>query len=660
MSLRTIMGRYLAAPPGSSELAQSQARSFTRQVPIMYVVILINTLILSATHLQDAPALLTLYIPLALTAFCMARLVMWRSKRERTFTDGEARSLLRSMVYVAVFLGLGFSAWAISLYPYGDGFQQAQIAFFIAITTIGCMFCLIHLRPAAVMTAVCVLVPFTGYFLLTGNGVLIAMAINLSLVVVALMSILFRYNSDFAELVASRAEMAERQAETQRLSDENQRLANLDALTDLPNRRSFNRQLNAMLARARSEGRDIAVARLDVDSFKAVNEIFGHATGDRVLAEIAERILGMRSATTFVARIGGDQFGLIIEGPFGGQRLPLCGERMCAAMREPFEFPGTNLHASVSMGFALSRQDDTPEALYDRADYASSVAKRDHRGAAVVFDERHANEISKVRSMEHALHTADLDAEIYILFQPQFDIAFNRTSGYEVLARWRSPTLGEVSPGEFIPMAERSGMISKITQTVLKKALAVIDELPVPMRLSVNLSAHDIGSTTAIEGIAALVGEAGTPCRIDFEITETSIMRDLQQASAALVSLLALGSRIALDDFGTGHSSLTYIQNLPLDRIKVDRSFVAEVTSNPTSRAIIKTTVDLCRNLGITCVFEGIETEEQLEALLGLGGTVMQGYLFGRPMSKELMLEHCNAERLGANATPRHSLHAAS
>ena len=626
----------------------------------MYVTILVNASVLSASYFNDAPPLLTLYLPMALAAFCLARLVMWWSKRNRIFTIEEARSLLRSMVYVAVFLGLGFSAWAISLHPYGNGAQQAQIAFFIAVTTIGCMFCLIHLRPAAVMTAVCVVVPSTIYFLLTSNGLLIAMMLNLTVVVAALMSILFRYNSDFAELVASRAEMASKQAETQRLSDENDRLANLDGLTELPNRRSFDRQLNAMLARARSEGRDIAVARLDIDSFKAVNEIFGHATGDRVLVEIAERMLALRSATTFVARIGGDQFGLIIDGPFGERRLPQCGERMCAAMRRPFEFPGTNLHASVSMGFAVSRQDDTPEALYDRADYASSLAKRDHRGGAVVFDERHADEIRKVRSMEHALHTADLDAEIYILFQPQFDIAFNRTTGYEVLARWRSPTLGEVSPGEFIPMAERNGMISKITQTVLKKALTVVNELPAPMRLSVNLSAHDIGSTTAIEGIAALVGEAGTPCRIDFEITETSIMRDLQQANAALVSLLALGSRIALDDFGTGHSSLTYIQNLPLDRIKVDRGFVAEVTSNPTSRAIIKTTVDLCRNLGITCVFEGIETEEQLETLLGLGGTVMQGYLFGRPMSKELMLEHCNAERLGRDATPRHNLHAAS
>lgn len=176
------------------------------------------------------------------------------------------------------------------------------------------------------------------------------------------------------------------------------------------------------------------------------------------------------------------------------------------------------------------------------------------------------------------------------------------------------------------------------------------------MRLSVNLSANDIGSTTAIEQIVALVGAHARPCRLDFEITETAVMRDLDQANRSLLALLNLGARIALDDFGTGHSSLTHVQKLPLHRIKIDRSFVMEVTSDPTSRAIVKTMVDLCRNLGISCVFEGIETGEQLEALVALGGQVMQGYLFGRPMlpeeidaylAREAGLRHLEARAVG-------------
>src|SRR5690606_19071382 len=216
---------------------------------------------------------------------------------------------------------------------------------------------------------------------------------------------------------------------------------------------------------------------------------------------------------------------------------------------------------------------------------------------------------------------------------------------------WNSPELGEISPGEFIPMAERIGVISKITQTVLRKALLVSEKLPEPLRLSVNLSAADLGSTTTIEAIVTQLQKSGTPCRVDFEITETAIMRDLVQANDGLVALLALGSRIALDDFGTGHSSLTHVQKLPLDRIKVDRSFVSDAPHDPTSRAIVKTMLDLCRHLGIGCVFEGIETEQQLDTLLGLGGSVMQGYVFGRPMPPDAAVRALQAEqarRLGA------------
>src|SRR5690606_39552640 len=172
--------------------------------------------------------------------------------------------------------------------------------------------------------------------------------------------------------------------------------------------------------------------------------------------------------------------------------------------------------------------------------------------------------------MEHLLHTADLDEEIYILLQPQFDVESAETTGFEVLARWRSPVLGEVSPIDFIPMAERTGQIGRVTLAVLRKAIAASAGLPRSVRLSVNLSANDIGSSSAIEQIVALFGRSRSPCQIDFEITETAVMRDLKQANQSLLALLSLGARIALDDFGTGHSSLTHVQKLPLNRIKID------------------------------------------------------------------------------------------
>lgn len=631
------------AVPDDPELVQAQARALTRQVPLMYILLLTNTLILATTH-TSAPDVLRFYVPLALAAFCLARLQMWWRGRTRVLSHVQARRLLRSTVYVAALLGIGFSTWALSLFPYGDPYQQSHIAFYMSLTSVCCLFSLMHLRGAAAMAALCVLAPFGVFFLSSGNLVFSALALNLLIVTGGLIFILNGHYRDFGALVASQGETAHRQTETQRLSDENQQLANVDSLTTLPNRRAFDRQLRELLADAERTGRQIAVARMDLDSFKAINEIFGQNTGDQVLVEVANRVVKMKRPDSVIARLSADNFALIIPSPHTHEELIQCGARLSGAMLRAFELPDATIHLSATVGLSASRPGDTPATLFDRADYATSVAKREARGQALVFSDQHQRDISKVRAMEHALRTADLDEEIYILFQPQFDIGLNRTTGYEVLARWRSPLLGEVSPGEFIPLAERTGTISKITQAVLRKALAFSEQLPRPLRLSVNLSAQDLASTTAIEGIAALVGQFGTPCRIDFEITETAVMRDLDQANQALLVLLSLGARIALDDFGTGHSSLTHVQKLPLDRIKIDRSFVVDVTTDTTSRAIVKTMIDLCRNLGISCVFEGIETEQQLDVLLGLGGTIMQGYLFGRPMSADAVLDHCRLE----------------
>lgn len=641
--------RRFFAVPDDPDLVQAQARAFSRQVPLMYGILLVNSVVLAATH-SEAPDLLQMFVPGLLSLFCIFRILTWLRTRNRPISHEKARRLLASAVFIAAILGVGFSSWALSLYPYGNAYQQSHVAFYMGLTSICCVFCLMHLRAAATMVALCVIVPFTGFFVTSGNAVFGALALNFVLVVGGLMSILFGNYRDFGALVASRAAMERKQAETQLLSDENNRLANMDSLTGLPNRRSFDQRLEATLSAAQAAGTTIAVARLDLDSFKSINETFGQIAGDRVLVEVARRLTALRKPDTFVARLGADNYALIMQGELSEASLRTRGEVLSSAMRLSFDLSNAIIHLSASLGMAASRPGDTAEMLYDRADYATSIAKREARGTAVIFSERHAKEISKVRTLEHALRTANLDEEIHILFQPQFDIALNRTTGHEVLARWRSPTLGDVSPAEFIPMAERIGMISNITQTVLRKALATSARLPKSLRLSVNLSAHDLASVTAIEAIVAMVTRAGTPCRIDFEITETAVMRDLNQANEALLLLLALGSRIALDDFGTGHSSLTHVQKLPLDRIKVDRSFVAEVTTDPTSRAIIKTTVDLCRNLGISCVFEGIETEEQLDALLGLGGTVMQGYLFGRPMSEDMVIEQLSGERKGWQA----------
>lgn len=647
MSVLRQFSRSIFGDDTKPELALAQWKAIRVQVPLLYVMLLTNSTLLAATHFGVAPLGLTLIVPAVLTVVCVIRLIMWIRFGRRLATLEAARRGIRAVIIVAPLITAGFTAWALSLFPYGDDYQRSHVAFFMGITVIGCMFCLLRVRRAALPVSAIVIIPFLLVFGTAGEPTLLAIAINLVLVTATLMVILFDNYRDFEGLVESRTDIAQKQVETQALLEENHRLAWLDSLTGVPNRRSFHERLERCLHEAAEQGRSIAVARLNLDAFKAVNEVFGQVMGDQVLREIAQRLDNAKPPHSFFARLDSDNFALIVTENTSGKSLEELAERLCAIISEPTTLLQGQAQVTGSIGIAASSKDDTPETLFDHADYAGWLAKRDMRGKSMIFSAIDAHDLRQLRRMEQLLHAADFEQEIYILLQPQFDVSIGNTTGYEVLARWRSPHLGEVSPADFIPIAERLGQIKRITQVVLRKALDVAATLPRGVRLSVNLSAHDIGSDAAVDEIIKLVQTAPQPTRIDFEITETAVMRDLHQAREAVSRLLSLGSRISLDDFGTGHSSLTHVQRLPLHRIKIDRSFVAEVTTDSTSRAIVKTMIDLCRNLGMSCVFEGIETEEQLEALVGLGGSVMQGYLFGRPMLPDVALEMAAKESGG-------------
>ncbi|KKB81261.1 hypothetical protein VW35_03850 [Devosia soli] len=648
MSVFRQFCRNLFSGNATAELTLAQWNALRLQVPLMYIMLLTNSVILAATHYAVAPHALTLIVPAVLTILCTLRIFVWIRDGKRPVTVEKARRGLRMLVILGPLLAAGFTWWSLSLFPYGDQYQQSHVAFFMGITVIGCMFCLLRVRQAALAISAIVIIPFLLVFGLAGEPTLLAIAVNMLLVTATLTVILFGNYRDFAGLVASRTAITQKQAETQALLEENHRLAWLDSLTGVPNRRSFHQTLDTCLSEASAGGRSLALARLNLDAFKAINEVFGQMMGDQVLREIAQRLDRAKPARSFFARLDSDNFALIVTENTDAKSLERLGKRLCDIVSQPITLVQGTAHVTASIGFAASSTDATPETLFDHADYASWLAKRDMRGRWMIFSAIDAHDLRQIRRMEQMLHAADLDKEIYILLQPQFDVSIGQTTGFEVLARWRSPHLGEVSPADFIPMAERMGQIGRITQVVLRKAIEVSKDLPRGVRLSVNLSAHDIGSDSAVDAVIALMEAAPQPTRIDFEITETAVLRDLHQAKEAVSRLLNLGSRISLDDFGTGHSSLTHVQRLPLHRIKIDRSFVKEVTTDLTSRAIVKTVVDLCRNLGMSCVFEGIETQAQLDALVALGGSVMQGYFFGKPMSVELALAH--AERNGVSS----------
>lgn len=439
-----------------------------------------------------------------------------------------------------------------------------------------------------------------------------------------------------ADLAASRAVAA---------SVETSRLARLDPLTALPNRRGF----FDMVERALADGGDspaFAVGVVDLDGFKAVNDVYGHAVGDRVLREVAARLSYAPGLTVRAARLGGDEFGLLIIGEPADEQLHMLARELSRSLAEPFRLGAALARLSGSFGYTRARPNDTIEAVLDRADYAAYEAKHRRRGTAVIFSPAHDERIVAERVLERAVIAADFEREIHPVFQPIVDGISGDIVGYEALARWHHPDFGELSPAQFIPMAERLGMAPRITRAMARRVLEVAGQLPHGQRISINLSAHDLASGEAMADLSNLLAAASRqPCRIDFEVTETAVMSDVTEATAALLSLAAHGAQIALDDFGTGHSSLSRVQRLPLDRIKVDRTFVAAVTTDRASAAIVRTTLDLCRNLGVTCVLEGVETVAERDALLAMGARFFQGYLYGRPAPAEVILASAEPRR---------------
>jgi diguanylate cyclase (GGDEF)-like protein len=467
--------------------------------------------------------------------------------------------------------------------------------------------------------------------------VFIAIAVNFAIVAVAIIFMLLVNYRDFEDRITYQQALLAKQAELQILSDINFRNSNLDILTGLPNRRQFFSELQRRIELAESSGACLGVGILDLDGFKPINDVYGHLTGDRLLVEVGQRLRDQLRASVFLARIGGDEFALITQTDAGERDLVGIGERIEELLSVPFEVQGTAARIGGSIGFArFPSAARSAEALFERADCALYFAKQHERGNTVIFSPDHEAEIRQASAVAQALINADLARELWIAYQPIVDIETSQPVCFEALARWNSPTLGNVPPSTFILAAERTGLITQLTPILLRKALAEARLWPDHIRISFNLSAVDIASPLSILKLVSVVEQSGMrPDRIDFEITETAVMRNFAQATQALNVLRQLGARISLDDFGTGYSSLSCIRELPLDKIKIDRSFTVKIETEPASRMILRTMISLCDNLNLDCVVEGIETLKQKDILRRANCRYVQGYLFAKPMSAD-------------------------
>ncbi|MBX9456341.1 MAG: EAL domain-containing protein [Rhizobium sp.] len=658
---RWVAGLF-AIPRDNPVLTIAQYEAFSKQVPLMYAILLTNMVALAFTHAAVAPSWLVYYLPGLMGGVSLLRTFSWLKSRHTKVEAAEAYRKLRATNIVVGPITVAFTAWALLLLPYGDAFQRSHVVFFMAITVIGCIFCLMHLRSAALAVTVIVNVPLLVTMLMTGEPTFIAMGINVILVTIAMIAILMTHYRDFRGLNESRQALLDQQqalndrnAAIQALSDENLRLANLDSLTVLQNRRSFFLSLEDRFASARSAGEPLAIGIVDLDGFKPVNDMYGHAAGDKVLVEIAarlERLAARRQPDGRLAifRMGGDEFGLVLSRPEWACEAIAIGHEICDAICEPINIGSGSVQVTGSIGFAIYPDVGTDgQTLYERADYALYTAKRNHRAGVVVFNAEQADELSRQRIVEDAMAAADLKRELSLVYQPIVHAATGRCVAFEALARWDSPVIGKVSPGEFVPVAEHTGRIGMITRLLLEQALETAKAWPRSVRLSFNLSAHDLVSAEGMLRIVAIVEASGMdPSRIVFEITETAVMQDFEQARASVEMLRRMGCGIALDDFGTGYSSLHHIHKLPLTKIKIDGSFVRDIQRQKTSYNIVKSLLALCADMGLNTVVEGVETSGELAVLRGLGAELVQGYYFSRPLPAAAAIDFIAVSESGA------------
>ncbi|WP_027775963.1 putative bifunctional diguanylate cyclase/phosphodiesterase [Paraburkholderia caledonica] len=617
-----------------TDLVRSQLQAVGRQIPLLYFILFVNTLAVTVTHVHSAPAWLSIYAPGALCTLCVVRCIRWWRARHRVLTPDKAVPEVRKLVWLSSTFGIAFTTWSLMLLPYGTAYEQAQVAFYMATTVVGCVFCLMHLRVAALLLLSIVILSFSTFLVFTGSPVFIAMAIDMTLVGLALAFIIELYYRTFSGVVYAQRELQASQEKTQRLSDENFRLASIDSLTDLPNRRSFFASLRALSEQALATGGGFNVGLIDLDGFKQVNDIYGHASGDLVLQEVGLRLLALAEPGIFFARLGGDEFGVLAQHTQSNETLFELGQRICDSLSQPYRVAGNIAELSGTIGWAaFPDAGKTVTQVFERADAALYVGKESRRGTAVIFSTEHETRIRRSSLVTQELRHAELESELFLEFQPISDVVTRRTIGLEALGRWHNPRLGAVKPEEFIRIAERTEIILRITEVLLQKALAEVPHWPSELYLSFNLSAIDISTSARARRLIDIVAASGVPPhRVSFEITETALTRDFEQARSALTMIKQAGCRVSLDDFGTGYSSLSYVHRLPFDSIKIDRSFMTDVDSNSASKKIVKSVLDLCKNLGLECVVEGLETSSQAEVVKALGARAVQGYLFSRPM----------------------------
>lgn len=428
--------------------------------------------------------------------------------------------------------------------------------------------------------------------------------------------------------IATHEDITDRQLAEERVVH----MARHDALTDLPNRTMLRERLEYELKRVR-RGEGLAVLCLDLDNFKSVNDTLGHPIGDELLKVVADRLRSCIRDSDTIARLGGDEFAIIMTAVDDPRAAAALAKRIRESITRPYDLDGHQLLTDISIGISLAPVDAAePDLILKNADMALYGAKGDGRGTYRFFEPEMDARMKARRELEMDLRKALANTEFELHYQPLVNLETNAITGFEALLRWNHPVRGLISPAEFVPIAEETGVIVPVGEWVLRRACQEAINWPADIKVAVNLSPVQLKNKNFVELVINVLANSGLPAdRLQLEITETVLMQNTFNTLATLQKLRALGVQIALDDFGTGYSSLSYLRSFPFDKIKIDRSFVQDLSNSKEPFAIVHAVAGLAKSLNMVSTAEGVETKQQRDALQSLGCVEMQGYLFSRP-----------------------------
>jgi diguanylate cyclase (GGDEF)-like protein len=427
--------------------------------------------------------------------------------------------------------------------------------------------------------------------------------------------------------LATHEDITERQRAEERIAH----MAGHDALTDLPNRILLRERLDYELKRVK-RGECLAVLCLDLDHFKSVNDTLGHPIGDELLKVVADRLRGCTREPDTIARLGGDEFAIIMTAMQQPSDAAALSRRIRDSVANPYHIDGHQIIVDISIGISVAPMDATqPDQLLKNADMALYGAKADGRGVYRFFEPEMDARMKARRELEMDLRNALANKEFELHYQPLVNLQSNEISAFEALLRWHHPERGLISPAEFIPVAEETGLIIPLGEWVLRTACEETANWPSDVKVAVNLSPAQLKSRNVVQMVTSALEDSGMAGRrLQLEITESVLMQNTFSTLATLHELRKLGVQIAMDDFGTGYSSLSYLRSFPFDKIKIDRSFIEDLSNGAEPLAIVHAVAGLAKCLNMISTAEGVETQQQLDQLNSVGCTEMQGYLFSR------------------------------